>query len=85
MQRLYCDGSKKAGSANGSLKDLHSDGVTSIVYFPNGDTKQTMEDGTVVSHLRKGILDSSHGMPKLRISFILSARFTNMQPTPGQK
>uniref|UniRef100_A0A0R3TH83 Tcp10_C domain-containing protein n=1 Tax=Rodentolepis nana TaxID=102285 RepID=A0A0R3TH83_RODNA len=49
FERLYCDGSRTIEYANGSAKEISSDGVSSTVYLFNGDIKQTMEDGTVVS------------------------------------
>nr|CDS33982.1 centromere protein j [Hymenolepis microstoma] len=48
FERLYCDGSRTIGYANGSAKEISPDGVSSTVYLFNGDTKQTMEDGTVI-------------------------------------
>ena len=49
MERLYCDGSRVIEYKNGSRKEIAADGASSIVYLFNGDTKQSLADGTVES------------------------------------
>ena len=50
VERIYSNNAREILFANGTRKQISSDGQSIIVWFFNGDIKQMMPDQRVVSH-----------------------------------